>query len=282
MPPLTSADVLMYAAYGRLQAIGMDPYDITPAEVFRSQFDPVLEWTERPWQDTPSVYGPITSWTQLMANRLGGENMHDIVFWLQLCSAIPFIIVGLGAILLAHGDSRRQARAALLVIANPVLIWAVVAGAHNEALSVMFAVAGLLFMRKNPFVAGLGIGLAGSREAEHRAVGTGHALVLPPRTEEGRPALPRHRHPDGPGVRGLAAERVLPGAAQRRLRVRRLLGQSGLPLPGPVHDRAQRQDHRRDHLLRRPDRDRLDAVPHRALDGGARAWPRARTCARIR
>ena len=104
MPPLTSADVLMYAAYGRLQAIGMDPYDITPAEVFRSQFDPVLEWTERPWQDTPSVYGPITSWTQLMANRLGGENMHDIVFWLQLCSAIPFIIVGLGAILLAHGD----------------------------------------------------------------------------------------------------------------------------------------------------------------------------------
>jgi alpha-1,6-mannosyltransferase len=42
-----------------------------------------------------------------------------------------------------------------------LLIWAVVAGAHNEALAVMFAVAGLLFMRKNPFVAGLGIGLAG-------------------------------------------------------------------------------------------------------------------------
>ena len=63
--------------------------------------------------------------------------------------------------LLAHGDGRRQARAALLTVANPVLIWAVVAGAHNEALSVMFAVAGMLFMRKNPFVAGIGIGLAG-------------------------------------------------------------------------------------------------------------------------
>ncbi len=151
----------MYAAYGRLQAIGMNPYDITPAEVFRSQFDPVLRWTERPWQDTPSVYGPITSWTQLMANKLGAENMHDIVFWLQLCSAVPFILVGAGAIMLAHGDARRQARAALLTIANPVLIWAVVAGAHNEPLSVMFAVAGMLFLRKNPFVAGIGIGLAG-------------------------------------------------------------------------------------------------------------------------
>jgi alpha-1,6-mannosyltransferase len=161
VPPMTSADVLMYAAYGRLQAIGRDPYEITPAEVFRGQFDPVLRWTERPWQDTPSVYGPITSWTQLLANKLGAENMHDIVFWLQVFAVVPFILACAGVLILAHGDPGRQGRAALLTIANPLLIWAVVAGAHNEALAVMFAVAGLLFMRKNPFVAGLGIGLAG-------------------------------------------------------------------------------------------------------------------------
>jgi hypothetical protein len=161
VPPMTSADVLMYAAYGRLQAIGRDPYEITPAEVFRGQFDPVLRWTERPWTDTPSVYGPITSWTQLLANRLGGENMHDIVFWLQVFAVVPFLLACAGAVLLARHDRRRQARTALLTIANPVLIWAVVAGAHNEALSVMFAVGGLLFLRRYPFVAGLGIGLAG-------------------------------------------------------------------------------------------------------------------------
>jgi alpha-1,6-mannosyltransferase len=161
VPPLTSADVLMYAAYGRLQVIGRDPYGITPAEIFRSQFDPVLRWTERPWQDTPSVYGPITSFTQWLANVLGGENMHDIVFWLQVFAVVPFILASAGVVFLAHGDLRRQARAALLTIANPLLIWAVVAGAHNEALSVMFAVAGMLFVRKNPFLAGIGIGLAG-------------------------------------------------------------------------------------------------------------------------
>jgi alpha-1,6-mannosyltransferase len=161
VPPMTSADVLIYAAYGRLQAIGRNPYEITPAEVFRSQFDPVLRWTERPWQDTPSVYGPITSWTQLVANKLGGENMHDIVFWLQVFSVVPFILACTGIVLLARGDARRQARAVLLTIANPMLIWAVVAGAHNDSLSVMFAVAGMLFMRKNAFLAGIGIGLAG-------------------------------------------------------------------------------------------------------------------------
>jgi alpha-1,6-mannosyltransferase len=161
VPPMTSADVLMYAAYGRLQAIGRDPYEITPAEIFRGQYDPVMRWTEQPWTDTPSVYGPITSWTQVLANRLGGDNMHDIVFWLQVFAVVPFIITCAGAVLLAHGDPRRQARATLLTIANPVLIWAVVAGAHNEALSVMFAVLGLMMMRKSPLAAGVGIGLAG-------------------------------------------------------------------------------------------------------------------------
>jgi hypothetical protein len=161
VPPMTSADVLMYAAYGRLQAIGRDPYAITPAEIFRSQYDPVLIWTERPWWDTPSVYGPITSWLPLAANKLGGENMHDIVFWLQVFAVVPFIVLCAGVVLLAHGDPVRQARAALFSIANPCLIWAVVAGAHNEALSVVFAVLALLLMRKTPFGAGVAIGLAG-------------------------------------------------------------------------------------------------------------------------
>ncbi len=161
VPPMTSADVLMYAGYGRLQAIGRNPYEITPAEVFRGQYDPVLRWTERPWYDTPSVYGPITTWTQRLANTLGGENMHDIVFWLQVFAVIPFLLASAGVVALAHGDVGRQRRAVLLTVANPVLIWAVVAGAHNEALSVMFAVGGLLLMRRSPFGAGIGIGLAG-------------------------------------------------------------------------------------------------------------------------
>lgn len=162
VPPLTSADVLMYAAYGRLQLIGRNPYDITPAEIFRSQFDPVLKWAERPWTDTPSVYGPITSWTQLAANQLGGTNMHDIVFFLQLFCALPFVLACLGVLYLMRNETpERRARAALLTIANPLLIWAVVAGAHNEALSVVFAVGAMMFIRRSPFLAGVGIGLAG-------------------------------------------------------------------------------------------------------------------------
>ena len=42
VPPLTSADVMMYAAYGRLQVLGRDPYEITVGEIFRTQFDTLL------------------------------------------------------------------------------------------------------------------------------------------------------------------------------------------------------------------------------------------------
>lgn len=162
VPPLTSADVLMYAAYGRLQKLGIDPYDITPATVFRSQYDPVLRWTERPWQDTPSVYGPIMTWVQLQANNLGGENMHDIVFWLQLSAFLPFLVTSAVVVWLAHGDELLKGRAALLTIANPLLIWAITAGAHNEGWSVMFAMLGIMVMRRSSIGAGVMVGLAGS------------------------------------------------------------------------------------------------------------------------
>lgn len=162
VPPLTSADVLMYAAYGRLQILGLNPYDITPATIFREQFDPVLIWTERPWQDTPSVYGPVASASQWLAAWLGGPNMHDIVFWLQMLALIPFLVIGALVVKLAHDDHLVQTRAVLFTVLNPIMIWSVVAGAHNEAFTMVFAVVGLWFLRKRPFVAGLGIGLAGT------------------------------------------------------------------------------------------------------------------------
>ncbi|MBK8459818.1 MAG: polyprenol phosphomannose-dependent alpha 1,6 mannosyltransferase MptB [Micropruina sp.] len=161
VPPLTSADVLMYAAYGRLMATGRDPYDITPAMIFREQFDPVIRWTERPWQDTPSVYGPIASFSQWLAATLGGDNMHDVVFWLQMMALIPFLVIAFIAVKMAHGDTGVQTRAVLFTILNPIMIWSVIAGAHNEALTLVFAIVGLWFIRRSAFVAGLAIGLAG-------------------------------------------------------------------------------------------------------------------------
>lgn len=160
--PLTSADVLMYAAYGRLQVLGLDPYDITPAEIFRAEYDPVLILTERPWQDTPSVYGPLASFSQWLAAGLGGESMHDIVFWLQVLAVVPFLAIGAIAYAMTRGEHAAQTRAVLFTVLNPLMLWSVVAGAHNEAFTLVFAIVGLWFLRRNPLLAGIGIGLAGT------------------------------------------------------------------------------------------------------------------------
>lgn len=160
--PLTSADVMMYAAYGRLQVLGRDPYEITVGEIFRSQFDEVLRWTEHPWQDTPSVYGPIVSASQVLANWLGGTSMHDVVFWLQMLSLLPMLGIGFVVYRMAAGNPLLQTRAALFTLVNPAMIWAVTAQAHNEAFAVLFAIAAIAAMRRWPWLAGLLIGLAGA------------------------------------------------------------------------------------------------------------------------
>ena len=66
------------------------------------------------------------------------------------------------AVRLAHTDPKLQTRVVLFTVANPLMIWGVLVGAHNESLSVVFALVGLLFYRKYPWAAGIGIGLAGT------------------------------------------------------------------------------------------------------------------------
>ena len=208
--------------------------------------------------------------------------MHDIVFWLQVFSVVPFIIACAGVVLLAHGDTRRQARAALLTIANPLLIWAVVAGAHNEALSVMFAVGGLLFMRKNPFVAGLGIGLAGCAKL---SIGIWGLAMLWAYRREPKKALLLCL-----GTLSRWVWRTCCGSQRPSSRrcATVVMSRSG---PGPtrsiaffdrLHDWVPRQGHRRRDLVRRLDRDRLDAVPGGALDRRLLVWTRMPTCGGIR
>ena len=232
VPPMTSADVLMYAAYGRLQAIGRDPYEITPAEVFRGQFDPVLSLDRaavaghpqrvRPDHVLDAARSPTSSVARTCTTSCSGCR----------CSrSCPSSWPAPACLMLAHGDPRRQGRAALLTIANPLLIWAVVAGAHNEALAVMFAVAGLLFMRKNPFVAGLGIGLAGCAKV---SIGLWGLAMLWAYRREPKKALLLCLGTAVP--MGLAyvlwqPTAFLPVTAQRWVRLGRLVGQSALSPP---------------------------------------------------
>lgn len=182
VPPMASADVLMYAGYGRIAALGLDPYTVTPADLAARTGDPVASATEAPWQDTPSVYGPLVTGLQRVASELGGTSMHDTVFWLQVENAAFFVGAGLLVLAMARRgrggsgpsgvptgadgaraepDDDAPARAAILFLANPLLLFAVVAGGHNEPVSLALALAALALLHRSRGGAGMLLGAAG-------------------------------------------------------------------------------------------------------------------------
>lgn len=161
VPPMASGDVLIYAAYGRIISTGGNPYQTTPADIMRLGYDPVIIATERPWQSAKSIYGPIATWIQWLSSEIGGDSVHLTVWMLQLSVAIGLVVGGLLMLKLIGPDLERRRRVLLLGLANPLLIWTVLAGAHNDSIAVMFALAALVLLRRHIFLAGVMLGIAG-------------------------------------------------------------------------------------------------------------------------
>ncbi|GAA3443247.1 hypothetical protein Pve01_54290 [Planomonospora venezuelensis] len=143
LPPSGSADHLNYAAYGRLAALGHDPYAVTPAEV---PADPVAGAVEE-WAGVTSVYGPVATAVQALASLAAGDSVRLTVFGMALFNAAAFV----GTALLVHrftaGDEALQRRAALLWAANPLMIYHLSAGMHVDTLAVFCMVAALVAWR---------------------------------------------------------------------------------------------------------------------------------------
>jgi hypothetical protein len=156
VPPAT--DVLNYAVYGRIAALGHDPYVMTPAWL-HGIADPVGELAPLAWRHAPSVYGPLATWAQMAASRLGGDSMAGTVFVLKLITGLAFLLSALILDRLAGPDRERRVRVHLLWSLNPLMLWQVVLGGHVDGLGVVFLVAALLALRRGGVAAGLAAGV---------------------------------------------------------------------------------------------------------------------------
>ncbi|WP_449066673.1 polyprenol phosphomannose-dependent alpha 1,6 mannosyltransferase MptB, partial [Planomonospora algeriensis] len=139
LPPSGSADHLNYAAYGRLAALGHDPYAVVPAAF---PGDPVAGAVEE-WAGVTSVYGPVATAVQALASLAGGDSVRLTVFGMALFNAAAFAGTGLLLHRLTAADADLQRRAALLWIANPLMIYHLSAGMHVDTMAVACMVAAL-------------------------------------------------------------------------------------------------------------------------------------------
>ena len=148
VPPMLSADHLVYAAYGRLATTGGNPYTQT-AHTLVLHGDPVGLAVQPPWTDTSSVYGPVATAEQALASWIGGDSAHTTVFVLAFLGAAAYL--AMGAMLRRLGD---PVRVTLLFGLNPLLLLETVNAAHLDAFAVFFAVAGFYVLHRRRDAAG--------------------------------------------------------------------------------------------------------------------------------
>jgi hypothetical protein len=168
LPPGGSTDSLSYAAYGRIAALGRNPYVLTPAWL-RAIGDPIGLHTTDNWIHDPSLYGPVATAVNWAAAKLGGTSISAIIFWLKLVFAASFIAVAVTLDRVLRHDPAARARAHLLWTVNPLMLWAVVAGAHADGLGAALGIIGILVARTTAAQRGL---RASGTTSDSRASGT--------------------------------------------------------------------------------------------------------------
>jgi hypothetical protein len=176
--PVGSGDVASYAAYGRIAALGHNPYIFSPA-MLPGPHNAYTAIVSPQWQNTPSVYGPVATWTQLLAAEIGGARAWLTIWVLMIMVGIAFLATGY--ILMRTAEN--PVRAVLLWVANPLLIVELVMGGHLDAFLALAAIAAIVMARRSTrpghdLVVGLLVGLSAGLKLNAAFVALAVAIPL--------------------------------------------------------------------------------------------------------
>lgn len=159
VPPTGSGDHLNYAAYGRIEAQGGDPYVVAPAQ-WDGGRDPVTSAVEDPWTKTPSIYGPVATQLQALTSRFGGDDLRATVWAWQLLCLAAWIAVAAVLNALCRNGPRDYSRAAWLWLLNPVLLGLLLIGAHVDLIGSALALGAIVLTGRRPVLAGVALAAA--------------------------------------------------------------------------------------------------------------------------
>lgn len=141
-PPLFSQDVYSYLAQSKIAAIGQNPYLLGPAAALGVS-DPLTRSVPNIWRDAPSPYGPLFLTLGRGITQLVGDHVITGVLLhrgLALCG-VAMMVWSLPR--LARRFGVLPGSALWLGAANPLVLFHLISGIHNEALMVGFMLAGL-------------------------------------------------------------------------------------------------------------------------------------------
>jgi len=148
--PLFSRDAYSYAAQGEMVSHHMNPYLYGPFELgnnaYTAPVDPL-------WGNAPAPYGPMFLQVDGFFARITFHNELATIILLRLLAMVGVLLIAACVPRLAKLYHRDGAELFTLMVLNPVTIFHLIGGAHNDALMLGLLVAGLTMAKeKRPIV----------------------------------------------------------------------------------------------------------------------------------
>jgi len=142
--PVGSSDPASLAAYGRIAALGHDPYTFVPIQLPGGARNPYVALVDPRWRTAPSVYGPVATWTHLAAALAGGARPWLTIWVLMIMTGAAYLAAGY----LLLRSAADPVRAGLIWAANPLLIYVLVMGGQLDAFVALAGIAAILISRR--------------------------------------------------------------------------------------------------------------------------------------
>jgi alpha-1,6-mannosyltransferase len=162
VPPLFSQDVYSYTAQGNLLRLGYDPYEFGPSAIPNGYLGGVGGL----WLDTPAPYGPSFLWLGSLTAELSGNQVYLAALVMRLLALVGVWLMAVYIPRLARICGVDPTLALWAGLLNPLVLIHFVSGAHNDALMLGLAIAGLaLALEGRPIVGALLIVLGGTVKA---------------------------------------------------------------------------------------------------------------------
>lgn len=150
IPPLFSRDVYSYLAQSAIVSAGQDPYEVGPAQAL-GVADPLTRGVPNIWRETPAPYGPLFLTLGHWMYSATGNHVVTGVLMQRLLALIGVALFVWALPRLARRFGVQPVTALWLGAANPLVLFHLVAGIHNEALAIGLMMAGLeIGMRRLP------------------------------------------------------------------------------------------------------------------------------------
>jgi alpha-1,6-mannosyltransferase len=134
--------VYSYLAQSQITAMGLDPYKVGPGPALGIAH--VLTRTvPNIWRETPAPYGPLFLWMGRGISALTGNNIVAGIFLHRLLALAGVALIVWALPRLARRCGVAEVAALWLGAANPLLLFHLVSGVHNEALMLGLMLAGM-------------------------------------------------------------------------------------------------------------------------------------------